>query len=172
MLITYSLANTSQTLHTHTCLTALFPRLTRWAGTRKVKPIWILLKQETVNSSGISWASTPPLCFYRPDALPAAQPTASKHWRQENVKVTNIIQKKQAASLSENASTCTHPMHAHTKYTCAYTTLNHTAYSPMYWMSGGIKNLNLTTHNLRTARVCAIVHNCHTALSNSDHLPS
>jgi len=27
-------------------------------------------------------ASTPPLCFYRPDALPATQPTASKHWRQ------------------------------------------------------------------------------------------
>jgi len=27
-------------------------------------------------------ASTPPLkFFYRPDALPAAQPTASKHWR-------------------------------------------------------------------------------------------
>jgi len=27
-------------------------------------------------------ASTPPLMFfYRPDALPAAQPTASKHWR-------------------------------------------------------------------------------------------
>jgi len=24
-------------------------------------------------------ASTPPLCFYRPDAIPAAQPTASKH---------------------------------------------------------------------------------------------
>ena len=24
-------------------------------------------------------ASTPPLCFYRPGALPAAQPTASKH---------------------------------------------------------------------------------------------
>jgi len=23
--------------------------------------------------------STPPLCFYRPDALPAAQPTVSKH---------------------------------------------------------------------------------------------
>ena len=27
-------------------------------------------------------ASTPPLVFYRPDALPAAQPTASEHWRQ------------------------------------------------------------------------------------------
>ena len=26
-------------------------------------------------------ASTPPLSFYRPDALSAAQPTASKHWR-------------------------------------------------------------------------------------------
>ena len=26
-------------------------------------------------------ASTPPLSFYRPDALPAAQPTASKHWK-------------------------------------------------------------------------------------------
>jgi len=25
--------------------------------------------------------STSPLSFYRPDALPAAQPTASKHWR-------------------------------------------------------------------------------------------
>ena len=26
-------------------------------------------------------ANTPPLVSYRPDALPAAQPTASKHWR-------------------------------------------------------------------------------------------
>ena len=42
--------------HTHTRLTALFLRLPRWAGTRKVKPIWILLKQETVSGSGISWA--------------------------------------------------------------------------------------------------------------------
>ena len=76
---------------------ALFPGLPRWAGTRKVKPIWILLKQETVSGSGISWAickSAP--CsrqitmptphhsvFYRPDALPAAQPTVSKHWRKQ-----------------------------------------------------------------------------------------
>jgi len=27
-----------------------------WAGTRKVKPIWILLEQKTVSGSGISWA--------------------------------------------------------------------------------------------------------------------
>jgi len=42
-------------LHTHTRLMALCPGLPRWAGTRKVKPIWILLKQETVSGSGISW---------------------------------------------------------------------------------------------------------------------
>ena len=42
---------------THTRLTALFPGLPRWASTRKVKPIWILLKQETVSGSGISWAT-------------------------------------------------------------------------------------------------------------------
>ena len=29
-------------------------------------------------------ASTRPFCFYRPDALPATQPTASKHWRHIN----------------------------------------------------------------------------------------
>ena len=46
-------------IHTHTPhtrLTALYPGPPRWAGTRKVKPIRILLKQETVSGSGISWA--------------------------------------------------------------------------------------------------------------------
>jgi len=61
--------------------------------TRKVKPMWILLKQETVSGSGIKWAiyksasrsrpiTTPAphhSIFYRPDALPAAQPAVSKH---------------------------------------------------------------------------------------------
>ena len=41
---------------THTRLAALCLGLPRWAGTRKVKPIWILLKQETASGSGISWA--------------------------------------------------------------------------------------------------------------------
>jgi len=44
------------TRHTHTRLTALRPGLPGWAGTRKVKPIWILLKQETASGSDISWA--------------------------------------------------------------------------------------------------------------------
>ena len=42
-------------LHTHP-FNGPFPGLPRSAGTRKVKPIWILLKQETVSGSGISWA--------------------------------------------------------------------------------------------------------------------
>jgi len=42
--------------HTHTCLTALFPGLPGWAGTRKVKSVWISLKQETLSDSGIGWA--------------------------------------------------------------------------------------------------------------------
>jgi len=70
--------------HTHnTCMHAHAHRhtfngpLSGWAGTKKAKPIWILLKQETVSGSGISWAvcksaprqrdnhaSTPPLSFF------------------------------------------------------------------------------------------------------------
>ena len=41
--------------HIHT-FNGPFPGLPRWAGTRKVKPIWILLKQETVSGSGLSRA--------------------------------------------------------------------------------------------------------------------
>ena len=89
--------------------TALCPGLLRWASTRKVKPIWILLEQETVSGSGISWAickSAP--CsrqitmpaphhsvFYRPDALPAAQPTASKHWRHTRTRKIHLKMHKQ-----------------------------------------------------------------------------
>jgi len=57
--------------------------------TRKVKTNLDLLEQEIVSGSGICWAictssqTTTPTShhsvFYRPDALLAAQPTASKH---------------------------------------------------------------------------------------------
>ena len=74
------------TVHTYTHLTALCLGLPGSAGTRKIKPIWILLKEEAVSGSGISWAvcKSAPLSrqittpaphhsvFYRPDALPAA----------------------------------------------------------------------------------------------------
>ena len=46
--VTYSFNHNCQTAGVHTPhLTALCPGLPGWAGTRKVKPIWILLKQET-----------------------------------------------------------------------------------------------------------------------------
>jgi len=59
--------------------------------TKKVKTNLDLLEQEIVSGSGICWAickstphagshtKIPPLSFYRPDALPDAQPTASKY---------------------------------------------------------------------------------------------
>jgi len=49
--------------HTHTRLTALFPGLPRWAGTRKAKPSWILLghMQVCISLQTDNHASTPPL---------------------------------------------------------------------------------------------------------------
>jgi len=86
---------------THTRLTALFPGLPGWAGTRKVKPVWILLKQETVSGSGISWAicksashsrqittPTPHHSVFLQTGCSSCRPTnsvkalkAKKHWR-------------------------------------------------------------------------------------------
>jgi len=72
--------------------------MTTWVSwQQKGKSFWILVEQEMM---GWQWhqldhmqitctllqtdnvTSTSPLSFYRPDALPAAQPTASKHCRQ------------------------------------------------------------------------------------------
>ena len=74
---------------------ALFPELPGWADTRKVKPIWILLKQETVSGSGISWAicksaphdrqitkPAPHRSNFLQAGCPSYRPTMSKHWRQ------------------------------------------------------------------------------------------
>ena len=105
-------------IHTHTHpFNGPLSGTTRRAGTRKVKPIWILLKQETVSGSGNRWAIcksaprsrqiTTPVPhhsdFYRPDSLPATQPTASKHWRDnKTLKHTNTI-------ITMNTSSLTHP---------------------------------------------------------------
>jgi len=76
---------------------SLFSRTTWVSRHQKGKPFWILMKQEMTgwqshqldhmhiicNSLQTdNHASTSPLSFHRPDALPATQPTASKHWRQ------------------------------------------------------------------------------------------
>jgi len=72
--------------HTHTGLPGL-------AGTRKVKPVWILLKLETVSGSGISWAvcKSAPRCrqitmpaphhsVFLQAGCPSCHPTNSVKW--------------------------------------------------------------------------------------------
>ena len=109
--------------HTHTRLTALCPGLPARAGTRKAEPIWILLKQETLSGSSISWAickSAPrsrqitmpaPHCsvFYRPDALPETQPTASKHCftgTSAEVSVVIVALSRQVCAVWQNSCRC------------------------------------------------------------------
>ena len=114
------------TTHTHTHLMALWLGLPGWAGTRKVKPIWILLKQETVSGSGIRWAicksaprsrqitmpATHRSLFYRPDALPVAQPTVSKHWRQATGALLNTHKQTRRHEYGDNRKMATFGCHA------------------------------------------------------------
>jgi len=71
-----------------------FSRTTWVSRHQKVKPFWILMKQEMMGGNDIRWTicksfayhtrqiamPIPHHCFYRPDTLPAAQSTASKHF--------------------------------------------------------------------------------------------
>jgi len=66
--------------HTHTRLTAFFPGLPGSAGTRKVKPIWILLKQETVSGSGISWVICKSASCSRQITTPAPHHSVFTGW--------------------------------------------------------------------------------------------
>ena len=113
--------------HTHTHLTALYLRLRGWAGSRKVKSRfqkrkpnldfteardnewqWHQLgRMQVCNSLQTgNHASTSPLSFSRLDALPATQPTASKHWRQ--IELLQYWQLKAASLLPplNNFSSC------------------------------------------------------------------
>jgi len=95
-------------MHLHTTLHPFYSSLDfvrNYPGELVPEPIWILPKQETVSVSGIRWAicksasrprqiTMPALhhsVFYGPDALPATQPTASKHWRQLTRNAYNFI---------------------------------------------------------------------------------
>ena len=84
----------------------LFSWTTWLSQHQKGNLFWILLKQEMM---GWQWhqldhmqiictslqrdnhASTSPLSFYRLDALTAAQPTASKYWRQKNTEGKKLV---------------------------------------------------------------------------------
>jgi len=117
------------TTHTHTRLTALYPGLPGWAGTRKVKPIWILMKQETVSGSGISWTICKSAPHSRQITTPAphrsvftgwmpflppnqqCQSTQSKkHWRQ-----TMLHFKLTAAVMYHIPNTCSLRGYGHDK---------------------------------------------------------
>ena len=77
--------------HIHTRLTALFQGLPGWAGTRKVKAFYLSKRQWVAVASAGTYARSAPCSrqittpaphhsvFYRPVALPATQPTVSKH---------------------------------------------------------------------------------------------
>jgi len=94
--------------HTHTRLTALFWDYPGELVPERQKPIWILLKQETLSGSGISWAicesaprsrqTTMPAphhsVFYKLDALPAPkQQCQSTEVPLLNRTIYNILQK-------------------------------------------------------------------------------
>ena len=92
--------------HTHTRLTALCPGLPGWAGSREVKPIWILLKQR---DGGWQWhqlghmqvctslqtdnhASTPPLSFFQAGC--------------DSCRPTNSVKAQKAHSNQMNGKAC------------------------------------------------------------------
>ena len=76
---------------THTHLTALFPGLPGWTGTRKVKPIWFTEARDSewqwhqvghmqvcISLQTDNQASTPPLSFFT-DQMPFLPPN-QQHW--------------------------------------------------------------------------------------------
>jgi len=90
-------------INTHT-FNGPLSRPTRRAGTRKVKPIWILLEEETVSGSGISWAicksalrsrqitmAVPYHSSFLQAGCPSCCPrTASKQWRHHTHTHTHV----------------------------------------------------------------------------------
>jgi len=80
-------------VHTHNRFTAIFPGPPGWAGARKLLDFMVQgkINRDRHRPSGLTSAHlhhTP--IFYRPDALPATQPTVSKHWSPISV-VTNSV---------------------------------------------------------------------------------
>ena len=98
-----ALIDTTQLLPLLHPFNGLFSRTTRVSRQQESKPFWISLQQEMMRWQWhqvdhmqfictllhtYNHASTSPLSFYRPDAPPAAQPTASEHWRKHDITTT------------------------------------------------------------------------------------
>jgi len=88
----FIIQSTMSVKHTHTRLMALCPVLPGTAGTRKVKPIRILLKEETVSGIGISWAICKSAPHSRQITMPA--PHHSVSYRQDALAATQLIVSK------------------------------------------------------------------------------
>ena len=84
-------SSSSAYMHTNTYLRAICPGLPRWAGTREVKPIWILLKQETMSGSGISWAICKSAPRSRPITTPAPHHSVFLQARCPSCRPTNSV---------------------------------------------------------------------------------
>ena len=70
VLLKYFISHSTLNTHTHP-FNGPMSGTTRVSRYRKVKPIWILLEQETVNGSGISWA----ICKSAPRSRQITMPT-------------------------------------------------------------------------------------------------
>jgi len=106
----------SATTSHHNHFTALLPGPPRWAGARRELLVQGKIDrgrrtdhpQLRATPSGLTSAHVhhPPLFFYRPDALPAAQPTASKHWRQTESKNNFWYLNNRQLKLLTNGKPC------------------------------------------------------------------
>jgi len=93
-------------IYTHNSFTALFPGPPGWAGARRELLDFMVQRKinrgrhtdhpagcHSIRSNQCPLPPSPHI-FYGPDALPAAQPTVSKHWRQFDTKLnTHFIQR-------------------------------------------------------------------------------
>jgi len=147
--------------HTHTHpFNGPLSRTIQVSRYQKGKPIRILLTQETVSGTGISWAicKSAPLSreittptphhsvFYRPDALPATQPTTSKHWRKYLILDTNstfVLQDFYYTQILNNHFTCTSGTTLGVKQTV------------VVLQNSGVVNLSLTAEAVPLPRFCS-----------------
>ena len=94
-----TLLRTAWTTSSHTRLTALFPGLPGSAGTRKVKTIRILLKQEKVSGSGISWAICKSAPSSRQITMPATHHSVFLQAGCPSCRPTNSVKALKASCL-------------------------------------------------------------------------
>jgi len=127
----FTMRHSNTTLH---LFNGLFSRTAQVSRHQKGKPFWILMKQEMMGGNGISWTIrrsfvhrsreiTMPVhvpnnsVFYRLDALPAAKPTASKHWRHYHGKqMQNICRSQWSSGIMPNCNVTDLMIESHTRH--------------------------------------------------------